>query len=143
MLQNERNTKNITPSVVIKCLDLRKESYTAKWLKLSQLSESTRSLKTQNSWQERACCCLCPQHSTFSCQQCKSNKLHLLISAAVFKVAADYCLNLNSLLPANNIFVHVRAHFGSVFARTFGTVKRIMDAMTNQTGFPQATCEDN
>lgn len=77
-----------------------------------------------------------------SCQQCKSNKLHLLISAAVFKVAADYCLNLNSLLPAST-FEHIQVHFGSVLGRTFGTVKHIVDAMTNQIGFPQANYEDN
>lgn len=77
-----------------------------------------------------------------SCQQCKSNKLHLLISAVVFKVAADYCLNLNSRLPAST-FEHICAHFGSEFARTFGTVKHVMDAMTNQTGLLQATYEDN
>lgn len=77
-----------------------------------------------------------------SCQHCKSNKLHLLISAVVFKVAAEYCLNLNSLLPAST-FEPRNAHFGSLFARIVGTVKRITDATTNQTGFPQATYEDN
>lgn len=57
-------------------------------------------------------------------------------------MAADSCLNLNSRLPAST-FEHIRAHFGSEFARTFGTVKHVMDAMTNQTGLLQATYEDN